>query len=345
MRKLKTNSQVWIKDVATSARLFNQILEMAAWLNIEKELTRDSHIAIKPNMGYPFYKPGVTTNPAVIESVIQVLHDVTPHITLVESDGGAYSWPAEQAFAGHGIPNLCKKYGIKAVNLSQEPRVWVETEIERKTIKVELPTLLLYETDYFITMPVPKVHVMTRVSLGFKNQWGCIPDVKRLRNHPQFSHKVLAINKLLNPKLAIFDGGYLLNRSGPMDGDPIKVDLIIGGGVGAASLVCCEIMSIDARKVAHLRLAQKINMMPQAMDDVSLNVETFDPFKREKLYVQRTLINWLALIAFHSNFLTRLLYDSKWANLIHESLYLVRGRPKDFAPKWGLNVRDQADKS
>jgi len=231
------------------------------------------------------------------------------------------------------------------VNLSQQPRTWIETEIGGKKIKLELPVLLLYETDFFVTMPVPKVHVMTKVSLGFKNQWGCIPDVRRLRNHPQFNYKILAVNKLLRPRLAIFDGEYFLNRSGPTDGDPINMGILIAGGIGAASLVCCEIMSIAAHTIGHFRLAQDINMMPQTIHDVSLNVESLQPFKKRKFYVQRTLINWLALAAFHNNFLTKLFYDSRLAKPIHELLYLIRGRPNDFAPKWGLNVRDQADKS
>lgn len=334
MAKLNINKQVWIKRISTNDQLKKQLAKMISWLKIDKLLAQDSRVVIKPNMTYPFYKPGITTSPALIEGLVRVLRGITPHITLVESDGGSYAWPVELAFSGHGIPQLCKKYELTALNLTQEPSIWAETEVEGKGFKVELPQLLVRETDYFITMPVPKVHVMTKVSLGFKNQWGCLPDVKRVRHHPQFAHKVLAINKLLNPKLAVFDGKYLLNRSGPMDGDPIKMELIIAGEVGSATLVCCEIMGINPQRVRHLRLAQQIGMMPQFIDNISLNVENLDIFKKEKFYLQRTFMNWLALAAFKNNFLTKLLYDSKLAKPIHELLYVARGRPKDVSPKW-----------
>jgi len=78
---------------------------------------------------------------------------------------------------------------------------------------VEPPVLLLREVDVFITLPVAKVHAMTGVSLGFKNQWGCQPTTMRLRNHPQFAHKILLINRLVRPRLALFDGTWFLDRT------------------------------------------------------------------------------------------------------------------------------------
>lgn len=40
--------------------------------------------------------------------------------------------------------------------------------------------------------------------------------------------------------------------------------------------------------------------------------------------------NWVTLGIFHSNLLTRLFYDSSFAGPIHESIYLIRGKPKDI---------------
>jgi uncharacterized protein (DUF362 family) len=195
--------------------------------------------------------------------------------------------------------------------------------------------LLLHETDVFVTMPVPKIHVMTRVSLGFKNQWGCLPDVKRLRHHADFAHKVLAINKLLQPRLAIFDGTYFLNRTGPMEGDAIKMDLLIASNdVGAGSLACCELMRIDPGTVAHLKLARTAGMMPLGLNYMELNAP-LQAFLGPRFFLQRNLMHWLTLAIFHSKLATRIAYDSSMAKPLHELLYFVRGRPKDFVPQWG----------
>jgi len=291
-----------------------------------------TRVAVKPNFTYPVFKPGVTTSPRVLTALVAALSDYTKHIRIVESDGGAHAWKAEDAFDGHGVPEICRLYGARAVNLSTQERTRVATTIARKEVAVELPRFLLEEVDFFITVPVPKVHVMTQVSLGFKNQWGCLPDVKRLREHPHFAEKVIAINKLLRTRLGVFDGTYFLDRSGPMDGEAVRRDLLIAGEVGLATRVCCELMGVDPAKVAHLRLATTEGLMPHhvSANQVNLPLESL----RRQCRLQRSLLNWVTLGVFHSSLATKLIYDSKFAAPIHDLLYLIRGRPRDIRPMW-----------
>lgn len=326
-------SKVWLNRIHESVE--EDLAKALEWLHWSEIIPSNARVAIKPNFTYPFYKPGVTTNPAVLEAVVSLIRTRTDKITIVESDGGSYAWPAQEAFAGHHVDQICARYGARAVNLTEYPREWAETEIFGRQIKLEMSRLLLHETDVFITMPVPKVHVMTRVSLGFKNQWGCLPDVKRLRNHHDFAYKVLAINKLLNPQMVIFDGTYFLNRTGPMEGDPVKMNLLIASDdAGAGSLACCELMQINPKSIAHLRLAIKEGMMPNSLEQVDLNTP-LQPFIGQKFYLQRRLIHWLTLGVFKSRVGTMLAYDSMFAKPLHDILYFFRGRPKDFAPRWG----------
>lgn len=324
--------KVWVDRI--SKPIDEMLAQSLEWLQWTELVPSNARVSIKPNLTYPFYKPGVTTSPALLESVVKLLRTRTEHITIVESDGGSYAWPAQQAFEGHGINSICARYGVRAVNLTESPREWAETDIQGRRIKVEMSRLLLHETDVFITMPVPKVHVMTRVSLGFKNQWGCLPDVKRLRNHSEFPCKVLAINKLLKPRLAIFDGAYFLNKTGPMEGEPVKMNLlIVSDDAGAGSLACCQIMQIDPRSAASLRLAMREGMMPRRIEDVTLNAP-LAPFIGPRFTLERSWMHWITLGVFNSRLATRLVYDSPMAKPLHDIVYFFRGRPKDFAPRW-----------
>ncbi len=324
--------KVWISKV--HGALEREIESALEWLDWRSVVASNARVSIKPNLTYPIHKAGVTTSPAVLEALIRLLSSRTRYINVVESDGGSYSWPAEEAFRGHGIPDICRRYGARAVNLTSYPREKVETEIAGRLVQVELSKLLTRETDVFITMPVPKLHMMTGVSLGFKNQWGCLPDVKRLRDHSDFPHKVLAINKILRPRLAIFDGTHFLNRSGPLEGDPICMGLLIAShDAGASSLVCCELMGIEPRSAPHLRLAIAEGMMPPTIDGVTTNVP-IDAFKGPVFRLQRSWLQWFTLGIFHSRLVTIALYDSPLARPAHELLYLFRGRPADFSPKW-----------
>jgi len=301
-------------------------------LRLETSITRDSRISIKPNFTYPRYKPGVTTSPAVLEAAVRVLREFTTHIRIVESDGGSAAWSADEAFAGHGLPALCRRYSISAVNLSRQPRVKCAAVVRGREVRIDLPRLLVEESDFFITVPVPKVHVMTRVSLGFKNQWGCIPDVKRVKHHPDFDRKIVAINKLLRCRLTIFDGTYFLDKSGPMNGLPVRRNLLITGELGAAERVCCEIMGVEPRTVSHLRLAVAEGMMPRTLEDLSINVNIEEV--RSPVRLHRSALDWLALAVFHTQWATDLVYDSALARPIHELLYVLRGRPKEVSPRW-----------
>lgn len=319
---------------ASPGSLRSRVHEALAFVQTCRFLSADSRVFLKPNFTYPFYKPGVTTSPAVIEAVVEFLKQWTSHITIVESDGGSHAWKAEASFEGHGIPEMCRRYGITSANLTALPREMAATEVGGREVSIELASPMLHESDLFITLPVPKVHVMTGLSLAFKNQWGCIPDVKRLRNHPDLPYKVLAINKLLRTRIALFDGTFFLDRTGPMDGDAIPMNLIVASDdPGAGSLACCEIMGIDPSTVAHKRLAMRVGMMPRRLDDAVLNTP-IDAFKTRRFTLERTALNRVSLAAFRSRFLTWLVWNSYWAKPIHELLYLVRGRPKDMTPYW-----------
>ncbi len=324
--------KAWISKIDSA--LDREIESALEWLDWRSIISRHARVAIKPNLSYPVHKPGVTTSPAMLEAMIRALSSRTRNIDVVESDGGSHSWQAEEAFAGHGIPAMCRRYGARAVNLTRYPREIAKTEIGGRVIEVELSKLLTRETDVFITMPVPKLHMMTGVSLGFKNQWGCLPDAKRLRHHSDFARKVLAINKILKPRLAIFDGTYFLDRSGPLEGEPIRKDLLVASrDAGAGSLACCELMGIDPRSVPHLRLAIAEKMMPPAMTSVITNV-AIEAFKGSVFKLQRSLLQWLTLGIFRSRLATIALYDSRLAGPAHELLYFFRGQPSDFSPKW-----------
>lgn len=317
-----TVPKVFLKRKSDDA--VRDIQDALDWLDWKSLVPPGSTIFLKPNLTWRVHMPGVTTSPQFISAVVEAMRTRSDNIIVGESDGGYHTFDAEEAFESHGLYELGRRTGVEVVNLSDLPSEEATTEIGGKQVTVELPSLLLHDVDVFVTLPVPKVHVMTRVSLGFKNQWGCMPDPMRLRNHAQFAHKVLAINKLLRPRLALFDGAYVLDRMGPTIGQPVKLDLVVGADdVGAGSLVWCQIMGIDPGDVKHLLLARRIGMLPKSLDEVELNTP-LDPFRGHRFQLERKLVHWISLAAFNSRILTRILYDSRLAVPLHNFVYAVR---------------------
>jgi uncharacterized protein (DUF362 family) len=293
------------------------------WLDVRSIISQNSRVFIKPNLTWRVPTPGVTVTPAFLRALVECLLPLTPHIIIGESEGGQACFLAEDAFRNHGLYTLEKEYGVGVINLSKLRHEEAAATIAGKSVVVQLPALLLDQVDVFISVPVPKVHAMTGVSIGLKNQWGCLGDRMRVTLHPRFAPTVLAVNKLLKPRLCICDGTFFLDCTGPMMGEAVPMNLVVAGNdIGATSLACCELMKIRPMKIAHYRLARKEGMFPK-MDEVELNRSPSD-FCERQFRLRRSSLNYIHLLAFKNRLINRFFYDSIFADFLHEVLWLVR---------------------
>jgi uncharacterized protein (DUF362 family) len=286
-----------------------------------------TRIAIKPNLTYPYYKKGVTTSPEVIEDVVRILKEYTAHIAIVESDGGYGAWDASEAFEGHGLFDMGKKHGVEVVNLCKEEKRFIQVQDGLRRARIPLPVRLLDNTDLFISMPVPKIHCMTGVSLGYKNQWGCVPDTMRLRKHNVFSQAIVAINRALRPVI-LADGTYFLDQNGPMEGKPVRMDLIIAASeAGTFDRFVTELMGISWKSIHHLRVAARMGDLPRSLADIDFNIAP-DRARVHTFRLERSLRNWIALLGFKSRIVSWFGYESWFGReVLHRILYAVAGKP------------------
>ncbi len=297
------------------------------WLNARAIIAPGSRVFIKPNLTWERPTPGVTVTPAFLHALVEALLPITSDITIGESEGGQACFKAEDAFEAHGLFDLAKEFGVKVVNLSTQPAQRVTTIIAGRSVSVDLPRLLLHEIDTFITVPVPKIHAMTRVSLAFKNQWGCLGDLMRVTMHPQFDDAIVAINKLVKTRLAILDGTYFLDYTGPLMGEPVPMNMVIAAdSPGAASFVACEVMKVDPWSIAHHRVARREQMFPASMQEIEVN-ESPAAFAGRQFKLRRAPLNYLHLAAFNNRQLNRLFYNSPFADGLHEVLWFIRRNP------------------
>lgn len=292
-------------------------------------LAPTSRVALKPNLTYPYHKPGITTSPEVMREAIRVLHDYTKHIAIVESDGGYGHWTATEAFRGHHLEPLREEFGVELVNLCDEERELITFRSRGREYQLPLPTRLLHNTDLFITMPVPKIHCMTGLTLAHKNQWGCIPDTMRMRRHYIFNDAIVAINKVLRPAV-LGDGTYFLDRNGPMEGDPVRMDMVIAASdVGTFDRYVSQLMKYPWQRVPHLKQAVALGCMPADLAEIMFNVHP-DEASTHTFRLVRTARNFLQLSGFKSRFLTWLGWESWFGRVVlHSIMYAVIGRPGD----------------
>src|SRR5580704_8915945 len=128
--------KVWISKL--DRNLDREIESALQWLDWHSIIARNARVSIKPNLTHPIPRAGVTTSPAVLEALIRAVGSRTHNINVVESDGGSSSFTADEAFAGHGVPEMCRRYGARAINLTRFPREKLEAEIAGRRVEVEL---------------------------------------------------------------------------------------------------------------------------------------------------------------------------------------------------------------
>ncbi len=282
-------------------------------------------VFLKPNFTFPTYQPGVMTSFECLKATTECLLARGYKVIIGEAESGGYNpFSMDAVFEQMGMKELARQTGVRLVNISYtEPEI-LKIKVGLRKLSIPMPKLLLHEIDAFITMPVPKIHMNTRVSMSIKNQWGCIQDpAERLQLHPFFAEVIFEVNRRLPKAHSIIDGRYGLNATGPMRGDVVDLNwLLVSNDLAAADRICCKIMQIDERSVHYLQYFRRQGWWT-ALSDIALN-QDWEPFQSVPFYLARKWTDLPGLFCFKNSFLAWLGYRSPLAGLAHRFLYLFR---------------------
>lgn len=284
-----------------------------------------ARVFVKPNLTFPEYRKGVMTSMACLTAVAECLVARGYRVIIGEADSGGYNrFSMDEVFRGMRIPELARRLSAQLVNLSYTEPEHLEVRAGWRRLRVPFPRLLLREVDAFVTIPVPKMHLNTVISMAIKNQWGCIQvPSERLRLHPYFAEVMLAFHRELPPTYAVVDGRYGLNRSGPMRGDPVELNwLLAANDVVAADRVGCRLLQVDEARVPFLRHFERAGWWP-AFDSIRLRPD-WERFRREPFYLRREWMDLPGVVCFRNAFLAWLGYRSPLAGFAHWLLYRFR---------------------
>lgn len=298
-------------------------LDFIRW---DEVIPSGSTVFVKPNLTWPIPRPGVTTSPRLLEALLSVLRSRCGRLVVGESDGGTFR--AETAFAQHGLDRICAKYDAELINLSRMPAVLLEETVAGRSIQIEVSAFLLEEVNVFVTVPVLKTHVVTRVSLALKNQWGCIPSPMRLLYHHILEHGIVALNRAIHPKICVLDGIYALDRRGPLEGNPVPAGwLVVSDNVVALDAVGAHLLGVNARHVHHIRLAEKEGLGTTDLSQMNLNCSLPPPVINS--VIRPTVIDLAAILVYKSRALSKLVFDSPLTPVLYR---LIRRTPPGTFP-------------
>jgi uncharacterized protein (DUF362 family) len=135
--------------------------------------------------------------------------------------------PAQSTYAKSGIANAAEKAGAK-IYFVQPGRDFKEIQVNGKNIKTVKAYTKLLESDRFISIPIAKVHSLSKYTMCMKNMMGAIEDRPVL--HPNIQQDLADLHMILKPDLNIIDASRILVRNGPTGGslaDVQKPEIVI----------------------------------------------------------------------------------------------------------------------
>ncbi len=197
---------------------------------------------------------GATTDPIVVEAIIKKLAHLSVETIVVESD--ATMTNANKAFEATGMKEMCENNGVEFLNLRYvKDKVKIDIPKGETLSSITVPQIV--KESAIISAAKLKTHMSTKVTLGMKNMFGLLPDKLKFKYHTNGISKVIVdINTVIRPAITVIDGFVGMEGKGPVDGTPIKMNLIIAGkDVVATDATAARIMGFDPAEISHIRTA------------------------------------------------------------------------------------------
>ncbi len=223
------------------------------------------------------WETGATTDPIVVEAIVNRLREIPVEVLVVESD--ATTTNADKACVASGMKDMCDRVGVRFINLRHEKdrvEIPIPNAMTLETIKV--PRIVTEAA--IISAAKLKTHAQTGVTLGMKNMFGLLPDKFKGKYHMRGMDKVIVdINTVLRPALTVIDGFVGMEGRGPVNGNPIKMDTIIAGADPVATdATASRVMGIDPQTIEHIKWGHERGL--GEMYDVEVVGDGVDAVKR-----------------------------------------------------------------
>lgn len=147
--------------------LVEGIFKIIKALNLEKILTRQKRLVLKPNLTTNLPYP-VTTSSEFVEILVVVLRNIYDgEILIAEGSGGC---DTKNAFRKLGYEKIAKKFNIKLVDLNREERISLKNDNAIVLKEIWYPKILL--DSFLISLPIPKDHSSAVFTCSLKNMFG-----------------------------------------------------------------------------------------------------------------------------------------------------------------------------
>jgi uncharacterized protein (DUF362 family) len=263
------------------------LLEASGTLDRVKQ---DDVVLLKPNLVFSREDwIGVDTDPRVVEAMIKALKERGVH-NIVVGDGSGMGQSATRAFEYCGYNEMARRYDIRLVDLEKDRFVEVPVNMDGPFRKLMIAKTV-HEADFFVNIPLIKIHYQTVITCAMKNLKGTMPRAMKTKFHSVDLHRAIAqLNSALKPDLILVDGlrGDMRNETGHniidldrifLADNPVEMDAVAADILGyrpgdvpyivyaaAAGLGSRDLDAIDIKALNHPSKLVKLSAPPPVAD-------------------------------------------------------------------------------
>jgi len=221
---------------------------------IKESLKGKKKVLIKPN----FVSTSRQLAATHIDAVRAVLDVISKYYLgkIIIGEGPAAS-PLINGLRNFGYLDLQREYDVEFIDLNEDDYVMLEgVNSEMKPIKFRMSKTLL-ESDYRISVALPKTHDTVIVTLSIKNiTVGGLVNGDKSKIHQGYKAINLNIAMLARhvmPNLGVIDGFLGMEGRGPVSGDPVELRAA-AASIHPVSLdaVMCRIMGFNPLNIGYL---------------------------------------------------------------------------------------------
>lgn len=270
--------------------------------NIEKAgepiLKSSKNVYIKVN-GINFQKH-TYTSPDVLKALIEYLKEIgAKNVFVMENSTQANITRA--VFAINGFEKVCEETGAKPIYLDEEKtrkfsfkgKSVAEDPKGYNLMTFRLPETVVRlmktrETVTYLNVPKLKMHSMTKVTLGIKNQWGFLHQEDRGKDHNYNLHvKLVDVYEYIKPDITIIDGieGTIHGHYPPTAWEDLLVkpfNILIGGrDTVAVDVVGARVFGLTRDEVPHLHIAHERGLGEGDLNKIEVIGKNLDEYKEK----------------------------------------------------------------
>lgn len=262
-------------------------------------------ILLKPNL-LVGDKPskGTNTHPMLLQAVGEVIKKGGAKLFYGDSPGVG---KPERAAKKAGYIEVAEVLDMQLADFQTGVTVSFPEALLAKRLYLAAGAL---EADGIVSISKMKTHAFTCITGAVKNQFGCIPGLRKTEYHVKmpdvydFSRVCVDINRYLKPRLYIMDGIAAMEGNGPRGGELVNMKvLLFSTDPVALDAVCCRLIDLDPEFVPTAKIGKEGRLGTYTPDEIEVVGDDIEELINKNFQVVRRPPERLTASRFYPNFL------------------------------------------